>query len=88
MGNCKGCRWWRPDYFFDDLGECEKKPGIHREDEAACEMFEVKKENEFCWCRDCKVTFHASERGLHRGHNFFCRTRVDPDVHEYTSTGD
>lgn len=88
MGSCKECKWWRPDYFFDNLGECEKKTGIHPETKASCESFEKKLETEFCWCRDCKVTFHFSERELHNGHNFFCKPRVDSDAHEYTSAGD
>lgn len=88
MGCCRNCKWWRPDYFFDELGECEKIAGIHKEGEKACLEFEEKTETEFCWCRDCRVTFHLSEKGAHKGHDFYCRVHIDSDSHEYTSTGD
>lgn len=88
MGRCKDCRWWRPDYFFDWIGECGKKTGIHGEGKGACEDFEKKDAIEFCWCRDCRITFHISERSRHEGHELYCGVHIDSDAHEYTSSGD
>lgn len=88
MKVCRECRWWKPDAVLIYIGECEKKCKPTREFEGPCEDFAERVEAEFMWCSDCRVTFHKSEKELHRGHCVHREARVDEDAHEYIMAGD